>query len=109
FLELSSTLEPDRPATTDKLAIEIDVGVNLASRVMGKAPFGQMPALLSWLYIEMLSEAEKNELREEKLVLKEKNGAAGQINDQQYSTIRLMTPHLAALQAGANKMSIFPY
>ncbi|MFS7925997.1 hypothetical protein Hanom_Chr04g00291721 [Helianthus anomalus] len=64
-----------------------------------RTPFGQMPALINWLYLEMLSEFcitsnlnhEKNELREEELVLK-----AEKANMEQQ--VKSVTPHPAACQ-----------
>ncbi|MFS7926078.1 hypothetical protein Hanom_Chr04g00292771 [Helianthus anomalus] len=63
-----------------------------------------MPALINWLYLEMLSEfciEEKKELREEELVLKAEKAKMEQ-------QVKFMTPHPAACQAEGTKMPVFP-
>ncbi|KAK1430425.1 hypothetical protein QVD17_13139 [Tagetes erecta] len=108
FLELSSTLEPDRPATTDKLAILGD-----AIRVLNqlKSESQDLKETNEKLLEEIKTlKAEKNELREEKLALKAEKSKM----EQQVKAMNnipppgYMTPHPAAFQAGANKMPVFP-
>uniref|UniRef100_A0A251SXT7 Putative myc-type, basic helix-loop-helix (BHLH) domain-containing protein n=1 Tax=Helianthus annuus TaxID=4232 RepID=A0A251SXT7_HELAN len=109
FLELSSTLEPDRPATTDKLAILGDAIRVLNQLKSETQDFKEMNEKLSE-EIKTLK-AEKNELREEKLVLKAEKAKMEQQVKSMTSNIPppgFMAPHPAAFQAGANKMPVFP-
>ncbi|KAF5775486.1 putative helix-loop-helix DNA-binding domain superfamily [Helianthus annuus] len=109
FLELSSTLEPDRPATTDKLAILGDTIRVLNQLKSETQDFKEMNEKLSE-EIKTLK-AEKNELREEKLVLKAEKAKMEQQVKSMTSNIPppgFMAPHPAAFQAGANKMPVFP-
>ncbi|KAL3504538.1 hypothetical protein ACH5RR_034379 [Cinchona calisaya] len=60
-------------------------------------------------FVSSLKQADKNELREEKLVLK----AEKERMEQQLKTVALpppgyMAPHPAAYQPGLNKMAVFP-
>ncbi|KAI3693021.1 hypothetical protein L6452_32848 [Arctium lappa] len=108
FLELSSTLEPGRPASTDKLAILGD-----AIRVLNqlKSESQDCKEMNEKLLEEIKTlKAEKNELREEKLVLKAEKAKM----EQQVKAMTnlppsgFMTPHPAAYQAGASKLPVFP-
>ncbi|KAK9059026.1 hypothetical protein SSX86_021645 [Deinandra increscens subsp. villosa] len=109
FLELSSTLEPDRPAATDKLAILGD-----AIRVLNqlKSESKDFKEMNERLLEEIKAlKAEKNELREEKLILKAEKAKMEQQMKAMTNNIPppgYMTPHPAAFQAGANKMPVFP-
>ena len=56
-----------------------------------------------------LKQAEKNELREEKLVLKEdKERTDQQLKAMTTSPAGFLPPHPAAYHAGVNKMAVFP-
>lgn len=108
FLELSSTLEPGRPATNDKLAILGD-----AIRVLNqlKSESQEYKETNEKLLEELKTlKAEKNELREEKLVLKaDKTKMEQQLKAMTTASAPgFMPPHPAAYQAGANKMPVFP-
>ncbi|XP_076890710.1 transcription factor bHLH104-like [Bidens hawaiensis] len=109
FLELSSTLEPNRPATTDKLAILGD-----AIRVLNqlKSESQDYKETNDKLLEEIKTlKAEKNELREEKLVLKAEKAKMEEQVKAMTNNIAppgFMSPHPAAFQAGANKMPVFP-
>ncbi|KAL8196044.1 hypothetical protein R6Q57_025044 [Mikania cordata] len=109
FFELSSTLEPDRPPTTDKLAILGD-----AIRVLNqlKSESKDFKEMNEKLLEEIKTlKAEKNELREEKLVLKAEKAKMEQQMKAMTNNVSppgYMTPHPAAFQAGANKMPVFP-
>ncbi|XP_022002635.1 transcription factor bHLH104 isoform X3 [Helianthus annuus] len=109
FLELSSTLEPDRHATTDKFAMLGD-----AIRVLNQLKSETQDFKET---IEKLSEeiktlkSEKKELREEKLVLKAEKAKMEQQVKSMTNNIPppgFMAPHPAAFQAGAPKMPVFP-
>ncbi|KAK1418856.1 hypothetical protein QVD17_28004 [Tagetes erecta] len=109
FLELSSTLEPDRPATADKLAILGDAIRVLKQLKSESQDYKELNEKLSE-EIKTLK-AEKNELREEKLVLKAEKAKIEQQVKSMTNTLPppgFMTPHPAAFQAGANKMPVFP-
>ncbi|KAL4565665.1 hypothetical protein LXL04_029768 [Taraxacum kok-saghyz] len=103
FLELSSTLEPGRPAITDKLAILGD-----AIRVLNqlKSESQDCKEMNEKLLEEIKTlKAEKNELREEKLVLKaEKAKVEQQVKalTNHHPPHGFMTPH------AASKMPVFP-
>ncbi|KAJ0769908.1 putative transcription factor bHLH family [Helianthus annuus] len=142
FFELSSTLEPDRPATTDKLAILGDA-IRVLNRLKSESQdyketneklLEEIKTLKASLYISICHMyiiinnkvnyknrplcmsliancAEKNELREEKLVLKEVKAKLEQQVKAMTNNIPppgFMAPHPAAFQAGANKMPVFP-
>nr|XP_043628208.1 transcription factor bHLH104-like [Erigeron canadensis] len=108
FLELSSTLEPDRPATTDKLAI-LENAIRALNQL--KTESQDCKEMNEKLMEEIKTlKAEKNELREEKLSLKAEKAKM----EQQVKALSnnlppsgYMAPHPAAYQAGA-KMPIFP-
>ncbi|XP_071732510.1 transcription factor bHLH104-like [Rutidosis leptorrhynchoides] len=108
FLELSSTLEPDRPAT-DKLTILGDAIRVLNQLKSESKDYKEMNEKLSE-EIKTLK-AEKNELREEKLVLKAEKAKMEQQVKAMTNSLPppgYMTPHPAAYPAGANKMPVFP-
>ncbi|XP_076943890.1 transcription factor bHLH104-like [Bidens hawaiensis] len=109
FIELSSTLEPGRPASTDKLAILGDA-IRVLNQLKSEAhDFKEMNEKLSE-EIKTLK-AEKNELREEKLVLKAEKAKIEQQVKAMTNSIPspgYMAPHPAAFQAGAHKMPVFP-
>ncbi|XP_071687104.1 transcription factor bHLH104-like [Rutidosis leptorrhynchoides] len=109
FLELSSTLDPDRPANTDKLA-ELGDAVRVLNQL--KSESEESKEMNEKLLEEIKTlKAEKNELREEKLVLKaEKAKMEQQVKSMTNSVSPpgFMTPHSAAYQAGASKMPVFP-
>ncbi|PPS18059.1 hypothetical protein GOBAR_AA02521 [Gossypium barbadense] len=80
FLDLSSILEPGRPARTDKSAI-LDDAIR----------------------------AEKNEIRDEKLVLKaNKERIEQQSKTLNVSPARYLPAHPAGYHAATNKMAVFP-
>ncbi|KAI7744595.1 hypothetical protein M8C21_001723 [Ambrosia artemisiifolia] len=109
FIELSSTLEPDRPATTDKLAILGDAIRVLNQLKSESQEFKEMNEKLSE-EIKTLK-AEKNELREEKLVLKTEKAKMEQQVKSMTNNLPppgYMAPHPAAFHAGVNKMPGFP-
>ncbi|KAI3689701.1 hypothetical protein L2E82_47667 [Cichorium intybus] len=102
FLELSSTLEPGRPATTDKLAILGD-----AIRVLNqlKSESNDYKQMNEKLLEEIKTlKAEKNELREEKLVLKAEKAKM----EQQVKALTNHQPHGYMAPHAASKMPIFP-
>jgi len=107
FSELSSTLEPGRPARTDKLAIIGD-----AIRVLNqlKTDSQEYKEANEKLLEDIKTlKAEKNELREEKLKLKaEKERVEQQLKARTVSPAGFMGPNPAAYQAGSNKMPVFP-
>lgn len=110
FVELSSTLEPGRPPKTDKLAILGD-----AIRVLNqlRAESQEFKETNEKLLEEIKSlKAEKNELRDEKLVLKgDKERMEQQLKAMPVSPAAFMPPHhhpAAAYHAGTNKIPVFP-
>ncbi|KAD6453279.1 hypothetical protein E3N88_07984 [Mikania micrantha] len=109
FIELSSTLEPDRPATADKLAILGDAIRVLNQLKSDTQNFKEMNEKLSE-EIKILK-VEKNELREEKLLLKAEKAKIEQQVKSMTNNLPppgFMTPHPAAFHAGTNKMAVFP-
>ncbi|KAK2993545.1 hypothetical protein RJ640_021807 [Escallonia rubra] len=107
FLELSSTLEPGRPASTDKLAILGDaIRVLNQLRAESQEYKGTNEKLLEEIKI---LKVEKNELREEKLKLKaDKARMEQQLKSTPASPAGFMPAHPSAYQAGAHKMPFFP-
>ncbi|CAL5395242.1 unnamed protein product [Camellia sinensis] len=110
FVELSSILEPGRPPKTDKLAILGD-----AIRVLNqlRAESQEFKETNEKLLEEIKSlKAEKNELRDEKLVLKgDKERMEQQLKAMPVSPAAFMPPHhhpAAAYHAGTNKIPVFP-
>ncbi|KAA8527757.1 hypothetical protein F0562_035374 [Nyssa sinensis] len=106
FLELSSVLEPGRPAKTDKLAILGDaIRVLNQLRTESQESKKENEKLLE--EIKSLK-AEKNELREEKFILKaDKERMEQKLKGVTVSPAGFMPAHPAAYHAGANKM-VFP-
>uniref|UniRef100_A0A5B7CAU5 Putative Myc-type, basic helix-loop-helix (BHLH) domain-containing protein n=1 Tax=Davidia involucrata TaxID=16924 RepID=A0A5B7CAU5_DAVIN len=107
FLELSSILEPGRPAKTDKLALLGDAIRVLKQLRTESQEFKETNEKL----LEEIKtlKAEKNELREEKLILKaDKERMEQQLTAMTVSPAGFMPSHPAAYHAGANKMAVFP-
>ncbi|KAJ0478590.1 putative transcription factor bHLH family [Helianthus annuus] len=105
FLELSSTLEPDRPAPTDKLAILGDA-IRVLNQLKSETQDFKETNEKLWKKLK-----QKNELREEKLVLKAEKAKMEQQVKSMTNNIPppgFMAPHPAAFQAGAPKMPVFP-
>ncbi|KAM7485193.1 hypothetical protein LguiA_001202 [Lonicera macranthoides] len=108
FSELSSILEPGRPARTDKLAI---IGDSIRVLNQLKTESQEYKEANERLLEEIKTlKAEKNELREEKLILKaEKEKMEQQLKARTISPPGFMPPHPAPYQAGSsNKMPVFP-
>ncbi|KAJ0717118.1 putative transcription factor bHLH family [Helianthus annuus] len=109
FLELSSTLEPDRPATTDKLAILGDA-IRVLNQLKSDAhDFKEMNEKLSEDI--KTSKIRKEQACEEKLVLKAEKEKMEQRVESVTNNLPppvLMTPHPTAFQAAAIKMPFFP-
>ncbi|XP_057476699.1 transcription factor bHLH104-like [Actinidia eriantha] len=107
FLELSSVLERERPPKTDKVAILGD-----AIRVLNqlRAESREFRETNEKLVEEIKSlKAEKNELREEKLVLKtDKEKMEQQLKAVAVSPAGFLSTPPAAYHAGANKKAVFP-
>ncbi|GJY95596.1 transcription factor bHLH104-like protein [Tanacetum coccineum] len=109
-LNESSTLEPYRPATTDKLAI-----LGHAIRVLNqlKSESQECKEMNEKLLEEIKTlKAEKIELREEKIALKSEKAKVEQqvkaMTNNNLPPPGFMAPHPDAYQAGANKMPVFP-
>ncbi|KAL2469694.1 Transcription factor bHLH [Abeliophyllum distichum] len=107
FSELCATLEPGRPVKTDKLAILGD-----AIRVLNqlKTESEEYKETNEKLLEEIrILKAEKNELREEKLVLRtDKERMEQQLKAMPLPPAGFMPAHPPVYQAGANKMPMFP-
>ncbi|KAF8394291.1 hypothetical protein HHK36_020497 [Tetracentron sinense] len=108
FLDLSSILEPGRPAKSDKSAILGD-----AIRVLNKlrTEAQELKETNEKLQKDIKSlKAEKNELREEKLLLKaDKERMEQQMKSMTILPAGFVPAHPAATyHAGANKMMAFP-
>ncbi|CAI9776898.1 unnamed protein product [Fraxinus pennsylvanica] len=107
FSELCSLLEPDRPVKTDKLAILGD-----AIRVLNelKSESQEYEEMNEKLLEEIKTlKVEKNELREEKLVLKsDKERIEQQLKATTVSPSGFVPAHPPVYQAGANKIAMFP-
>ncbi|KAK4482450.1 hypothetical protein RD792_009607 [Penstemon davidsonii] len=107
FTELYAILEPGRPVKTDKLAILSD-----AIRVLNQLKTESLEHKeMSEKLLEEIKtlKAEKNELREEKLVLKaDKERMELQLKTKSISPTGFMQAHPPMYQAEANKMPIFP-
>uniref|UniRef100_A0A6N2NHE3 BHLH domain-containing protein n=1 Tax=Salix viminalis TaxID=40686 RepID=A0A6N2NHE3_SALVM len=107
FQDLSSVLEPGRPAKTDKPAI-LDDAIRVLNQLKNEAQ--ELKETNEKLLEEIKSlKAEKTELREEKLMLK----ADKEKMEQQLKTVALppsgfMPAYPAAYHAAANKMPVFP-
>ncbi|XP_044498253.1 transcription factor bHLH104-like isoform X1 [Mangifera indica] len=107
FLDLSSILEPGRPAKSDKPAI-LDDAIRVLNQLRTEAQ--ELKETNEKLQEEIKSlKAEKNELREEKLILKaDKEKIEQQLKAMAHSTAAFMPAHPAAYHAGMNKMAVFP-
>ncbi|KAB2009512.1 hypothetical protein ERO13_D10G154600v2 [Gossypium hirsutum] len=107
FLDLSSTLEPGRPARTDKSAI-LDDAIRVLTQLRTDAQ--ELKETNEKLLEEIKSlKAEKNEIREEKLVLKaNKERIEQQLKTLNVSAAGYLPAHPAGYHAAANKMAIFP-
>ncbi|KAB5537640.1 hypothetical protein DKX38_015173 [Salix brachista] len=107
FQDLSSVLEPGRPAKTDKPAI-LDDAIRVLNQLKNEAQ--ELKETNEKLLEEIKSlKAEKTELREEKLMFK----ADKEKMEQQLKTVALppsgfMPAYPAAYHAAANKMPVFP-
>lgn len=107
FSELCSTLEPGRPARTDKLAILGDA-IRVVNQLKSEALEYKETNEKLLEEIKTLK-AEKNELREEKLKLK----ADKEKMEQELKAISVPPPgfmatHPAAYQSAMSKMPVFP-
>ncbi|MCL7042107.1 hypothetical protein MKW94_023315 [Papaver nudicaule] len=107
FSDLSSILEPGRPAKTDKSAILSD-----AIRVLYqlRTETQELKDSNEKLQEEIKSlKTEKNELREEKLLLKaDKERIEQQVKSMNVLPTGFVSPHPAAYPAGVNKMMAYP-
>lgn len=107
FSDLSSILEPGRPAKTDKSAILSD-----AIRVLNqlRTETKELKDSNEKLQEEIKSlKTEKNELREEKLLLKaDKERIEQQVKSMNVLPTGFVSPHPAAYTAGVNKMMAYP-
>ncbi|XP_037492246.1 transcription factor bHLH104 isoform X2 [Jatropha curcas] len=106
FHDLSSVLEPGRPARTDKPAI-LDDAIRVLNQLKTEAQ--ELKETNQKLLEEIKSlKAEKNELREEKLTLK----ADKERMEQQLKVMAVphgfMPAHPATYHTGVNKMAVFP-
>ncbi|KAG6393088.1 hypothetical protein SASPL_147318 [Salvia splendens] len=106
FTELSATLEPGRPAKTDKLAILGD-----AIRVLNqlKTESEEYKEMNEKLLEEIKTlKAEKSELREEKLVLKtDKERMEQQLKSMSVPPTGFLPAHPPVCPAAPNKMPMF--
>ncbi|RYR38196.1 hypothetical protein Ahy_A09g043169 [Arachis hypogaea] len=109
FCDLSVVLEPGRPAKADKMAI-LDDAIRVLKQLKTEAE--ELKQTNEKLLEEIkCSKAEKNELREEKLVLKvDKERIERQLKDLpiQPAPAGYMPPNLAPFQAGVNKVAVYP-
>ncbi|KAI3871091.1 hypothetical protein MKX03_019833 [Papaver bracteatum] len=107
FSDLSSILEPGRPAKTDKSAILSD-----AIRVLNqlRTETQELKDSNEKLQEEIKSlKTEKNELREEKLLLKaDRERIEQQVKSMNVLPTGFVSPHPAAYTAGVNKMMAYP-
>ncbi|CAO2832272.1 unnamed protein product [Amaranthus hypochondriacus] len=107
FLNLSSVLEPERAAKTDKLAILSDA-IRVVNQLRHEAAEYKEENKKLQQEIESLK-AEKNELRDEKSTLKaEKEKMEQQMKAMAISGAGMIPPYSAAYQAGPNKMAVYP-
>ncbi|XP_022760253.1 transcription factor bHLH104-like isoform X2 [Durio zibethinus] len=107
FLDLSSILESGRSARIDKSAI-LDDAIRVLTQL--RTEFQEFKETNEKLLGEIKSlKAEKNELREEKLVLKaNKERIEQQLKTMTISPAGYLPAHPAAYHPGANKMAVFP-
>lgn len=107
FQDLSSVLEPGRPAKTDKPAI-LDDAIRVLNQLKNEAQ--ELKETNEKLLEEIKSlKAEKTELREEKLMLKaDKEKMEQQLKTLACPTSGFMPTYPAAYHAAANKIPVFP-
>ncbi|GAV61465.1 HLH domain-containing protein [Cephalotus follicularis] len=107
FLELSSVLEPGRPAKTDKPAI-LDDAIRVLTQLRTEAQ--ELQESNEKLLEEIKSlKAEKNELRDEKLILKsDKEKMEQQLKVMAIPPTGFLPAQPAAYHAGASKMAVYP-
>ncbi|KAJ6890475.1 transcription factor bHLH104-like [Populus alba x Populus x berolinensis] len=107
FQDLSSVLEPGRPAKTDKPAI-LDDAIRVLNQLKNEAQ--ELKETNEKLLEEIKSlKAEKTELREEKLMLKaDKEKMEQQLKTLARPTSGFMPTYPAAYHAAANKIPVFP-
>ncbi|KAG6757361.1 hypothetical protein POTOM_037669 [Populus tomentosa] len=107
FQDLSSVLEPGRPAKTDKPAI-LDDAIRVLNQLKNEVQ--ELKETNEKLLEEIKSlKAEKTELREEKLMLKaDKEKMEQQLKTLALPTSGFMPTYPAAYHAAANKIPFFP-
>ncbi|XP_011030516.1 PREDICTED: transcription factor bHLH104-like [Populus euphratica] len=107
FQDLSSVLEPGRPAKTDKPAI-LDDAIRVLNQLKNEAQ--ELKETNEKLLEEIKSlKAEKTELREEKLMLKaDKEKMEQQLKTLALTTSGFMPAYPATYHAAANKIPVFP-
>ncbi|KAF1896644.1 hypothetical protein Lal_00034343 [Lupinus albus] len=108
FCDLSSVLETGRPVKTDKSAI-LDDTIRVLTQLKTEAQ--ELKETNEKLLEEIQClKAEKKELREEKLVLKaDKERVEKHLKGFSIPHAGFMPPpHVAAYQAGMNKMAVYP-
>lgn len=107
FMDLSSILEPGRPAKADKLAILTDA-IRVLNQLRSEAKEYEEENKKLMGEIESLK-VEKNELREEKLTLKvEKEKMEKQLKALAVPSSGLMPSYSAGYPAGPNKLALYP-
>ncbi|KAE8703044.1 bHLH104 protein [Hibiscus syriacus] len=125
FLDLSSILEPGRPSRTDKSAI-LDDAIRVLTQLRTEAQelketneklLEEIKSLKMEYIVTssvpltaiLLKQAKKNELREDKLVLKaNKERIEQQLKTMTVPPTGYVPAHLAPYHPGTNKMAIFP-
>ncbi|EEF33064.1 DNA binding protein, putative [Ricinus communis] len=107
FQDLSSVLEPERPARTDKPSL-LDDAIRVLNQLKTEAQ--ELKETNEKLLEEIKClKAEKNELREEKLTLKaDKERTEQQLKIMAVRPPGYMPAHPAAYHAAMNKMAIYP-
>ncbi|GAV90891.1 hypothetical protein CFOL_v3_34291, partial [Cephalotus follicularis] len=106
FLELSSVLEPGRPAKTDKPAI-LDDAIRVLTQLRTEAQ--ELQESNEKLLEEIKSLKVKNELRDEKLILKsDKEKMEQQLKVMAIPPTGFLPAQPAAYHAGASKMAVYP-
>ncbi|XP_048440176.1 transcription factor bHLH104-like [Pyrus x bretschneideri] len=110
FVELNGVLEPRRPPKTDKAA-RLDDAIRVLNQLRAEAQ--ELTETNQKLLEEVKSlKAEKNEFREEKLVLKaDKERLEQQLKGMAISPSGFVPTHPAvpaAYHPGANKMAVYP-
>ncbi|KAK8661515.1 hypothetical protein V6N13_091114 [Hibiscus sabdariffa] len=107
FADLSSILEPGRPAKTDKSAI-LDDAIRVLTQLRTEAQ--ELKETNENLLEEIKSlKAEKSEIREEKLILKaNKEKIEQQLKTLTVSPSGYLPAHPTGYHAAANKMAVFP-